>query len=67
VDLKQLSTSDRARILHLLCEGMSIRAITRQTGTSKNTVSKLLGDGGRACTAYHGEHVRNLTYKRASR
>ncbi len=62
--MKQLSTSDRAKILHLLCEGSSIRAITRITGVSKNTVAKLLGDVGRACMAYHDEHARNLTSKR---
>ncbi len=62
--MKQLSTADRAKILHLLCEGSSIRAITRLTGVSKNTVAKLLGDVGRACMAYHDEHARNLTSKR---
>ncbi len=40
--MNRLSNDDRAKILHLLCEGMSIRAITRLTGASKNTVSKLL-------------------------
>ncbi len=62
--MKQLSTSDRAKILHILCEGSSIRAITRLTGVSKNTVAKLLGDVGRVCMAYHDEHTRNLTSKR---
>ena len=62
--MKQLSTSDRARILHLLCEGMAIRAICRATGVSKNTVAKLLADVGGVCMAYHDEHVRNLTSKR---
>ena len=49
---------------HLLCEGQSIRAITRLTGASKNTVTKLLIDAGKACAAYHNEHVRDLTSKR---
>ena len=62
--MKQLSTSDRARIIHLLCEGMAIRAICRTTGVSKNTVAKLLADVGNVCMAYHDEHVRNLTAKR---
>jgi IS1 family transposase len=64
LDMKQLSTSDRARILHLLCEGMSIRAICRTTGAAKNTVAKLLADVGQICMAYHDEHVRNLKSKR---
>jgi IS1 family transposase len=58
--MNRLSTEDRARILHLLCEGMSIRAITCLTGASKNTVAKLLIDAGKACTAYHDEHVRDV-------
>ena len=62
--MNKLGTEDRARILHLLCEGNSIRAVTRLTGASKNTVTKLLIDAGKACTAYHDEYVRGLTSKR---
>jgi IS1 family transposase len=58
--MNRLSNDDRAKILHLLCEGMSIRAITRLTGASKNTVSKLLIDAGKACAAYHDANVRNV-------
>jgi IS1 family transposase len=62
--MNKLSLEDRARILHLLCEGMSIRAITRLTGTSKNTVAKLLADAGKACAAYHEANVRNVKSSR---
>jgi IS1 family transposase len=62
--MNKLSTEARARILHLLCEGMSIRAVTRLTGASKNTVAKLLIDAGRACQAYHDAHVVNLNSRR---
>ena len=62
--MNKLGAKDRARILHLLCEGQSIRAITRLTGASKNTVAKLLTDAGKACAAYHDEHVRGLSSKR---
>jgi len=62
--MNKLSLEDRARILHLLCEGMSIRAVTRLTGASKNTVAKLLVDAGKACAAYHDEHVRNVKARR---
>ena len=62
--MNKLSTSDRARILHLLCEGSSIRGVTRATGASKNTVAKLLVDAGKACAAYHDEHIRNVQAKR---
>ena len=58
--MNRLSNEDRAKILHLLCEGMSIRAITRLTGASKNTVAKLLIDAGKACAAYHDANVRDV-------
>jgi IS1 family transposase len=62
--MNRLSHDDRVRILHQLCEGMSIRAITRTTGASKNTIIRLLVDAGKACAAYHDEHVRNVKAKR---
>jgi IS1 family transposase len=62
--MNRLSNEDRARILHLLCEGMSIRAITRLTAASKNTVAKLLVDAGKACAAYHEANVRNVKASR---
>lgn len=37
-----------------------MRAITRITGVSLNTVTKLLIDAGKACWVYHDEHVRNV-------
>jgi IS1 family transposase len=60
MDMRKLAPTDRARILHMLCEGMSIRAITRLTGASKNTVAKLLVDAGKACAAYHDANVRDV-------
>lgn len=50
--MNKLSSKDRARILHLLCEGNSIRATVRLTGASKNTIAKLLVTAGKACMAY---------------
>lgn len=58
--MNRLSSEERARILHMLCEGMSIRAIARLTSASKNTVSKLLLDAGKACAAYHDANVRDV-------
>lgn len=58
--MNRLTNDERAKILHLLCEGMSIRAITRLTGASKNTVAKLLIDAGKACAAYHDANVRDV-------
>jgi IS1 family transposase len=62
--MNKLDRDARSKILHLLCEGSSIRAVTRLTGASKNTVVKLMIDAGKACAAYHDEHVRNLKAKR---
>jgi IS1 family transposase len=64
VSMNKLTSEERARILHLLCEGQSIRAVTRLTGASKNTVTKLLIDAGKACWAYHDANVRNVKAKR---
>ena len=58
--MNRLTLEERAHILHLLCEGMSIRAITRLTGASKNTVAKLMINAGEACAAYHDANVRNV-------
>jgi IS1 family transposase len=60
----KLDQKARAQILTLLCEGMSIRAITRLTGASKNTVAKLLVNAGHACAAYQDRVLRNLPSKR---
>jgi IS1 family transposase len=62
--MNKLDRKTRAQILHLLCEGQSIRAITRLTGCSKNTVAKLLVSAGHACAAYQDKTLRNLTCKR---
>ena len=62
--MNKIDPKTRAQIITLLCEGMAIRAITRVTGASKNTVAKLLADMGQACAAYHDQHVRNLKSKR---
>jgi IS1 family transposase len=58
--MNKLSSADRARILHLLCEGQAIRAVTRLTGASKNTITKLLIDAGKSCAGYHDANVRNV-------
>jgi IS1 family transposase len=62
--MNKLDREARSKILHLLCEGSSIRAVTRLTGASKNTVIKLMIDAGRACADYHDKTVRNLKTRR---
>lgn len=41
-----------------------MRSITRLTGVSINTVTKLLNDAGEACVAYHDAHVRGIAGNR---
>ncbi len=62
--MNKLSSKDRARILHLLCEGNSIRATVRLAGASKNTIAKLLVTAGQACMAYQDRVLVNLNCKR---
>jgi hypothetical protein len=62
--MNKLSADERAHILQLLCEGMSIRAIERTTGSSKHTILNLLNDAGRALGAYQDAAFVNLQTKR---
>jgi IS1 family transposase len=62
--MNKLSREDRARIIHLLCEGNSIRAVTRLTGSSKKAISRLMVDAGKAADWYQDLVFRNLTCKR---
>src|SRR5580692_9381256 len=61
--MSKLSSAERARILRLLCEGMSIRAIERTTGASKHTIIRLLNDAGRALGDWQNANFRNLSTK----
>jgi IS1 family transposase len=61
--MNRLTTEKRAEILGMMVEGMSIRAITRLTGVSKNTVAKLLIDAGLACSDYQDKTLRELPCK----
>ena len=59
--MNKLSTEKRAQIIGMMVEGMSMRAITRLTGTSLNTIAKLLTD---AADAYHDDRVRGIHGRR---
>src|SRR5690606_14465285 len=64
VSMNKLSNPERAKILGMMVEGMAIRAISRLTGASKNTIAKLLVDAGNACSEYQDKTFRNLPCKR---
>src|SRR3954453_11403353 len=62
--INKLPAERRVQILGMMVEGMSIRAIARLTGASKNTIVKFLRDAGEACARYQDETLRGLTCKR---
>ncbi|WP_222428367.1 IS1 family transposase [Sphingomonas suaedae] len=62
--MNKLSLAKRTQILAMLCEGSSMRSISRIADVSINTVSKLLVEAGEACLAIHDEHVRNVKASR---
>ena len=62
--MNRLSHARRTEILRLLVEGVSLRSVTRIADCSINTATKLLVDAGKACAAYHDEHVRDLRLTR---
>jgi IS1 family transposase len=62
--MHRLSGEQRAKILHMLCEGSSVRSVTRILNVGKNTVLRLMVDAGRACDAYHNEYVKELKSRR---
>jgi len=62
--MNKLTTERRAQIISLMVEGVSIRAITRMTGVSKNTVAKLIVDAGQACAEYQDKTFHNLKCQR---
>lgn len=62
--MNKLALAKRAQILAMLCEGSSMRSISRVADVSINTVSKLLVEAGEACLAIHEETVRNVKASR---
>jgi IS1 family transposase len=62
--MNKLPLETRVRILSMLCEGSSMRSISRVCDVSINTVTKLLIDAGSLAAAFHHEKVRNVAAKR---
>jgi len=55
-----LPLAKRVQILSMLCEGSSMRSISRVADVSINTVAKLLVDAGTACAEHHNATVRGV-------
>jgi IS1 family transposase len=62
--MNKLPLNKRVQILAMLCEGSSMRSISRVADVSINTVAKLLVEAGEACLALHDETVRNVKASR---
>jgi IS1 family transposase len=62
--MNRLNTAERARVVASLVEGNSIRATVRMTGIAKNTIVKLIGELGAACSKYQDETIRNVRSRR---
>lgn len=62
--MNRKSTEQRVKIVHLLVEGASMRAISRIVDCSINTVTKLLIEVGQACAEYQDKHLINLDCQR---
>lgn len=62
--MNRLPAAKRAQILSMLCEGNSMRSVSRLADVSINTVSKLLVDAGHFALAFHEEMVRQVPAKR---
>jgi IS1 family transposase len=61
--MNKLPLEKRVQILQMLCEGSSMRAISRIVDVSINTVTKALVDAGDACAKFHDENVRGVSAK----
>lgn len=62
--MNKLPPEKQVEIVHMLCEGASMRSISRIADVSINTVSKLLVDIGKACAEYQDKVFHNLPCKR---
>ena len=62
--MNKLPLQTRTQILSMLCEGSSMRSISRVADVSINTVAKLLVDAGKACAAFHDDKVRGVKARR---
>jgi IS1 family transposase len=62
--MNTLPVAKRVQILSLLCEGSSMRSISRVVDVSVNTVDRYLKLAGEACADFHDRTVRGLKSQR---
>jgi IS1 family transposase len=62
--MNRLDSETRARVIHCLIEGCSIRATVRMSGVAKKTALRVLVEIGDVCAEYQDHAFRNLRCKR---
>ena len=62
--MNRLPLETRAKLLHMLVEGNSLRATSRMADVAYNSVLKLVSDAGKACSDYQDAALRNLPCRR---
>jgi IS1 family transposase len=62
--MNKLPLAKRVQIFSMLCEGSSMRSISRVADVSINTVTKLLIDAGETCADLHDKQVRGVKASR---
>jgi lambda repressor-like predicted transcriptional regulator len=62
--INKLPLAKRVQILSMLCEGSSMRSISRVADVSINTVYKLLTEAGPVCARFHDATVRGVASQR---
>ena len=60
IRMNKLPLAKRVQILAMLCEGSSMRSISRVADVSINTVTKLLVNAGETCLDMHDDLVRDV-------
>src|SRR5882672_8316597 len=62
--MNKLPLAKRVQILSMLCEGSSMRSISRVADASINTVYALLAAAGPVCAKFHDAAVRGVASQR---
>jgi IS1 family transposase len=62
--MNKLPRERQAAVIHCLCEGNSVRATSRITGTAKGTILTLLRNVGAHCKNHHDRMVCSVPAKR---
>src|SRR5437879_4614061 len=62
--MNTLSTDKKVAVIAALCEGASVRSVSRMTGVCKQAILRLLAQVGTACAEYQNSALCNLGSRR---